>query len=103
MDVSVCRRDDTYVCLDCFGRADPFELFFLQDPQQFGLKLQRNFADFVQENRAASRSSNRPTFCIAAPVKRLSRDRIIHFRSVRDAVQAQLTFTRGRFLRELDW
>ena len=33
--------------------AEPFKLALLQDAQQFGLQVQRHFADFIKENRAA--------------------------------------------------
>src|SRR5688572_1729875 len=53
LEVPVGGGDDAHVNLDGAIAADAFKLLFLQNAQQLGLELRRNFADFVQEDGAA--------------------------------------------------
>src|SRR5450631_1424671 len=53
LQVPVGGRDDPYVGLNGAGTAQPLKLAVLDDPEQFGLQLQRHLADFVEEYGAA--------------------------------------------------
>src|SRR5579863_1563209 len=53
--VLIGRCHDADVDATSISTAQPFELLFLQNSQQLGLQLQRNVADFIQEQRAAVR------------------------------------------------
>jgi hypothetical protein len=49
--------------------TESLELLFLQDAQQFRLKLQRDVADFVKKERALVRELKAARlFCATAPV-----------------------------------
>ena len=52
--VTVRRGDDSGVHLDVAFGADASDLSLLQGPQQFGLDRRSDFADLVQEYRAAA-------------------------------------------------
>ena len=52
-EVAVRRGDEADVDLDRLRTADPLELLLLQDAQQLRLKLERDLADLVEEQRAA--------------------------------------------------
>ena len=51
--VAVGRRDQAEVDLDRLLRTDRIDLAFLQRAQQLDLRFERQFADFVEEQRAA--------------------------------------------------
>ena len=51
--IDVGRGDDADVDLDRLHAAEPHELALLNDAQQLGLRLERDVADFVEEDRAA--------------------------------------------------
>ena len=53
--VAIGRRDDAHVDLDRAFAADGIDLALLQRAQQLDLHVQRQFADFVQEQGAAVR------------------------------------------------
>ena len=68
-EVAIRRGDQPDVHADRSRAAQPLELLFLQHPQQLRLQLQRNVADFVEEQRAAvapARSGR--SRCAMAPV-----------------------------------
>jgi hypothetical protein len=48
-EVAIGGRDDSNICLEGRGRAQPLEPTILQDVQQLRLQLQRNLADLIQE------------------------------------------------------
>ena len=50
--VDVGRGDDAHVDLDRLDPAEPHELALLDDAQQLGLRLERDVADLVEEDRA---------------------------------------------------
>src|SRR5581483_7246486 len=50
--VAMRRRDDPYVRADRLVSADAFELPFLQHAQERDLRLRREVADLVQEDRS---------------------------------------------------
>src|SRR4029077_18873617 len=50
--VSMRRRDQANVDMNCFVAAQPLELLLLQSAQQFRLQLQADVADFIQEQSA---------------------------------------------------
>src|SRR5437667_1954650 len=52
-EVAVRRGDEADVDLDRLRTPDPLELLLLQDAQQLRLKLERDLADLVEEQRAA--------------------------------------------------
>src|SRR6202030_1949798 len=52
-EVLVGRRDYSHVNVERLISADTLELLLLQHAQQFGLRLQRHIADFVEEESAA--------------------------------------------------
>ena len=52
-ELAVRGRDDADVDFDLLVRADPLDGALLQDAQQLGLHRQREFADFVEKDRAA--------------------------------------------------
>ena len=54
-EVSVGGTHDADVGLQRLGAADALEFPILQHPEQFALQLQRQFADFVDEQRAGRR------------------------------------------------
>ena len=45
------------------------QILLLQNPQQFGLQLQRNISHFVEKQRSPICQPKRPIFCATAPVK----------------------------------
>ena len=51
--IPIGGRDDADVHLDGGHPAHPYNLFFLYNPQQLGLKRQRQFAHLVQKQRPA--------------------------------------------------
>lgn len=51
--VFVGRGDDPHVDLAGLRVADPFQLLFLQDAQQRGLRARGQFNDFIEEQRTA--------------------------------------------------
>jgi len=51
--VLVRGGNDPYVTMNRLIPAEPFEGFFFQDPQEFGLKGQGELPDFVQKHAAA--------------------------------------------------
>ena len=51
--IAVGRGDDAHVDVHRARAAQPLELSFLQHAQQLGLQLERQLADFVEEERAA--------------------------------------------------
>src|SRR5207253_3689410 len=59
-EISVGRRDESDV--DSFGAraAEPFELLLLEHAQQLRLELERNVADFVEEEGPAVRQLEAP-------------------------------------------
>ena len=50
-EIAVGGGDDAHVHFDSLVAAHRTHFFFLQHAQQLGLHFQRQFADFVQENR----------------------------------------------------
>ncbi len=52
LQVAVGGGDDAHPHFQGLGAADPFKLTFLQHAQQLGLERGRDFADFVEEDRA---------------------------------------------------
>src|SRR5471032_473401 len=59
--IGVRRGDDAHVDLDRLDRAEAHEFFFLDDAEEFGLSLQVNVADLVEEDRAAIRDFEEAT------------------------------------------
>jgi hypothetical protein len=55
LEVPVRRRDDPYIHGDWFAPADSPEREVLEHMEQLGLEGQREFADFVEEDRALVR------------------------------------------------
>src|SRR6266699_4932855 len=53
IQITIRGGDDTNVDLDGLRSSDPLEFPFLKDPQQCNLRVRRQFAHFVQENRSA--------------------------------------------------
>src|ERR1700751_4570136 len=53
--VLIGRCHDADVDAPSISTAQPFELLFLQNSQQLRLQLQRNVADFIQDQRTAVR------------------------------------------------
>ena len=51
--VAIGGGDHPDVDLDGFGTAQALQFALLQDAQEFGLQIHRQFADFVEEERAA--------------------------------------------------
>ena len=49
----VCGGNQTDIHADRAVAPEALELLFLDCPQQFGLKLEWNLADFIQKERAA--------------------------------------------------
>jgi hypothetical protein len=47
------RRDHPQVDLLGLGAADPAQLALLEHPQELGLEIERQLAEFVEEHRAA--------------------------------------------------
>src|SRR5208337_5683294 len=52
-EVPVRRGQDPYVDLPGGRAAQPLELLFLQEAEQFCLERQREFADFIQKDSTA--------------------------------------------------
>ena len=52
-EVAIGGGDQAGVGADGARTAEAFEFALLQNAQEFGLQLDRNFADFVEEDRAA--------------------------------------------------
>ena len=50
--VAAMMRTSTFAGL---GISDPFNLFILDDAQQFALQQERHIADFIEKDRAAVR------------------------------------------------
>src|SRR6266403_5795234 len=55
LQVAIGRRDGPHVRHACAVLPDALVSLLLQDTEEFALHLQRNFADFVQENGSALR------------------------------------------------
>src|SRR5882672_7198147 len=55
LEVAIARRDGPHIRHACAVLPDALVAFLLEDSKKFALHLQRNFADFVQENGAALR------------------------------------------------
>ncbi len=53
LEVACRRGNHPDIHLDGAGAPEPFELPFLQHPQELRLKLERHLADLVEEDRAA--------------------------------------------------
>ena len=51
--IAIGGGDHAHIHFDLLITADRANFFFLQNAQQLGLHLQRQFADFIEENRAA--------------------------------------------------
>ena len=60
MQVSIGGRDHAHVRCDHLVAAHPLELPLLQNTEQSDLCLLRQFADFVEENRAPLRQFEAP-------------------------------------------
>ena len=58
--ITIRRGDDAHVDLDRLAAADGFKLLLLQHAEQFDLRLQRQVADFIEENGAAIRDFETP-------------------------------------------
>lgn len=68
--IAVRRRNDPDIHRNRLTAAEPRDLPRLEHPQQAGLKFQRQFSEFVEENRPPSASSNLPGRPpLSAPVK----------------------------------
>src|SRR6185503_12918565 len=52
--IAIGRRKDAHVHANRPDAADPVEFALLEKPQQLGLQLLGNIADFVEEDRAAA-------------------------------------------------
>ena len=52
-EIAVGGGDDAHIHFDALIAADRAHFFFLQNAQQLGLQLERQFADFVEEDGAA--------------------------------------------------
>src|ERR1700722_6628773 len=50
--MAVCRGNQTRIGPKCARASQPLELPLLQHAKEFGLQFERNFSNFVQENRA---------------------------------------------------
>src|SRR5882672_347616 len=55
LQVAIGRRDGPHIRYACAVLPDALVAFLLEDSKKLALHLQRNFADFVQENGAALR------------------------------------------------
>ena len=51
--IAIRGRNDAHVHTDRLSTADALEFTLLEDPQECGLRVSREFADFIQENGAA--------------------------------------------------
>ena len=58
--IAVCRRDQPHVHSNRAIASQAFEFLVLKHTQQFGLKLQRNLADFVEEQSSTVRQFHAP-------------------------------------------
>ena len=65
--ILVGRRNDPDIDANGRGIPDPFELFFLQDPEQAQLHLRRDVADLVQKYGALSRPLESPDLIPRSP------------------------------------
>ena len=68
--VDVGRRDDADVHLDRFDAAEPHELPLLDHAQELGLRLERDVADLVEEDRALVGQLEEPLFRVDRPGER---------------------------------
>jgi len=50
--IAVCRGDDAHIHRNRFRPADPLEGLLLENAQEFYLRVGRQVADFVEEERA---------------------------------------------------
>jgi signal transduction histidine kinase len=73
------RGDDPDVHFDGRRPPHPFNLLFLQDPEQSNLGFVREVADFIEKYGAPVPRSKRPRFWARAPVKAPFRARIIRW------------------------
>src|SRR4029077_4495584 len=53
LEVTVCRRNDSDVNMNCLVAFHRFESFLLQHTQQLDLRFERQLADLVQKKGAA--------------------------------------------------
>src|SRR4029434_7962663 len=70
IQIAVGGSDDSHVNADRLGPPDPLKFAFLKKPQQFGLKLRGNVADFIEENRAPVRQFDFASFELQGAGKR---------------------------------
>ena len=68
LEVPVRRRDDADVDPPGVRRSDALEFAFFEDAQERRLHIERQIADFVEEERPLSASSKRPCRVATAPV-----------------------------------
>ena len=69
LEIAVSSRDHPHIHFDGFPGTQSLKFPVLQHLQQFGLELEIHVADFIQQDRAAIRSSNLPGTFLNAPVK----------------------------------
>jgi hypothetical protein len=101
-EVTVGCRDHPYIRAKRMSASQTFEFVLLQHPQQLGLQLRRNVADFVQEQRPPLASSNRPIRCASAPVNAPRSWPNNSLSRSPSGIAAQFTFTKGRSRRPLN-
>jgi hypothetical protein len=65
LQVPVGGSDNANAHLTSAILANPFKLALLQNAEQFGLQLQRNFGDLIEEQRAAV-SELKPAHAVAS-------------------------------------
>src|SRR5262245_26827630 len=70
IQIAVGGSDDSHVDTDRLGPPDPLKFAFLKKPQQFGLELVGNVADFIEENRAPVRQFGFASFELKGAGKR---------------------------------
>ena len=61
-EIAVRGGDDADIDLDALQRTDRPELAFLQDAQEFDLKVERQVAHFIEESSAAAGMFDKPAF-----------------------------------------
>jgi hypothetical protein len=73
----------TRTSTECWLRAQPVDGLFLQKAQQVGLQLQRQIANFIEEERAALRAFDQAALSRQGAGRRRVRGRTVRIESAR--------------------
>src|SRR5882724_5501619 len=68
--VATGGRHDAHIHAGSLSASQPFKFLFLEYPQELGLQLRRNIADFIQEKRATVGEFETPNLSRNGPGKR---------------------------------